>query len=79
MTMAMTIPSADKSAPDAVAVLERAAVHAPDSKVIQSHLQAALLAASQARAAAAQAQARLAVPPAAKVQPTAAGEARPQL
>ena len=61
---------------DAVAVLERAADHAPDSKVIQSHLQLAQSAAAQARAAA---PARGAVPPAAQVRPAAAVQARPQL
>lgn len=64
---------------DAVSLLERAADHAPDSKVIQSHLQTARLAAAQARASV---QVRPAVPAAARAQPAAtatAVPARPQL
>jgi tetratricopeptide (TPR) repeat protein len=62
---------------DAVSLLERAADHAPDSKVIQSHLQTARLAAAQARAIVL---VRPAVPAAARAQPAAtAVPARPQL
>jgi tetratricopeptide (TPR) repeat protein len=61
---------------DAVAVLERAADHAPDSKAIQSHLQLARAAAAKAaRAVPPPASAALTVPPAARAQPATAATA----
>jgi tetratricopeptide (TPR) repeat protein len=62
---------------DAVAVLERAADRAPDSKVIQSHLQLARTAAARVQAAVTHAQLAVPSPPSAQVQ--APAQARPRL